>query len=294
HELVNPPSAEAVSKEIFFILKQTYKDEDFSFLENAFKDFIRLFNGDYPGYCKCDTPYHDIMHSAEVFLAAGRLLDGYNIANPDEIIPFRKAEILFISALFHDSGFISKEEDPKEKGARNLVNHEERGKEFTANYLKAERFSRKEIALSGKLIETTDLFTTISDLKFASEIDRILGNILGTADLAGQMAARTYLERLQYLYEEFLDAGLPVYSSEFDLVSRTGDFYENTVKIRLIDDFQNAINYAQIHFKARSGIDENIYITSIENQLKYLRDSVCNAPDTFKEKFRRLDNRNPK
>lgn len=290
NEIVNPPTADAAFEEIMLTLNTTYKGEDFSFIQDAFADFKKLFNGDYQGYGKCDTPYHDIIHSAEVLLAAIRILDGYHISRPDDIVPFRKMEILFVSALFHDSGFIPRETDSSDKGAKNLVDHEERGKEFAAEYLRSRKFSKKEAALSGKLIEATNLFSDIEDMKFDTDTDRLLANILGTADLAGQMAARTYLERLKYLYEEFKDAGLPVYSSEFDLICRTNEFYEKTVKKRFVQTFANVIKYAETHFRVRNNIDENVYIRSIENQLEYLENSVCKSPESYQEKLRRTDN----
>ena len=54
-------------------------------LAQAFTDFERLFTGQFPGYCGCDTVYHDMQHSLDDTLAMARLLAGYDRAHtPDQ------------------------------------------------------------------------------------------------------------------------------------------------------------------------------------------------------------------
>jgi len=55
-----------------------YPGADFTPLACAFDDFKALFEGNYPGYLACDTPYHDIRHTLDMSLAMARLIDGHD------------------------------------------------------------------------------------------------------------------------------------------------------------------------------------------------------------------------
>src|SRR5574340_1595212 len=48
---------------------------DFRIARTAFDDVVRLFRGEYPGYCPIRTLYHDLNHTLDVFLCAVRLID---------------------------------------------------------------------------------------------------------------------------------------------------------------------------------------------------------------------------
>ncbi len=288
-KIVNPPSPDLVYKEVKRNFTFSYPQKEFKPVKKIFNDFKALFSGKYPGYRACDTPYHDIKHSSDVFLAASRIVDGYNLENPKHILPSRKVIILYAASLFHDSGFIPKTDDRASSGAENLSVHEERSQDFTESYMLENGFTDEEALLACTLIECTNLFRKISDLEFNSDTDRMLGCIMGTADLIGQMASRTYLERLPSLYQEFSQAEMPVYFSEVDLVQRTGDFYETVVKKRLQEEFRGVMRYTKKHFRERRNIFEDIYKVSIENQIDYIQKIVKEYPDTYKEKLRRTE-----
>jgi len=52
-------------------------------LSQAFDDLVRLYYGQFPGYARCDTQYHDVQHVMDVTLAMARLLDGYERSRGD-------------------------------------------------------------------------------------------------------------------------------------------------------------------------------------------------------------------
>ena len=54
--------------------------------------------------------------------------------------------------------------------------------------------------------------------------NEILGKMLGTADLLGQMSDRTYLEKLPFLYLEFKHAGIDGVGTELDFFDSTPGF----------------------------------------------------------------------
>ena len=287
--LVNLQSPDKVFVEVSRNFKYSYPHDKFIPLRKAFEDFVMLFEGKYPGYRGCTTPYHDIKHSCEVFLAASRIIDGYNIANTENKISSRNAVIMLMAALFHDSGFISEEGAALSDDAKNLLNHEERGVRFIQTYMSGNGFSENETALASRLIEYTDLFSDISAVRCKQDEDHMIGCMLGAADIIGQMAARTYLERLPSLYEEFKDAGVTIYKSEYDLLNRTGEFYESTIKKRLKHDFMGTADFTILHFKERENIDCDVYRMSIENQIDYLKRIIKKYPDSYHDKLKRID-----
>ncbi|MGM0568988.1 MAG: HD domain-containing protein, partial [Elusimicrobiota bacterium] len=263
----------------------SYCARDFTKVKKAFDDFILLFKGKLPGYGKCNTPYHNINHSCDVFLALSRIIDGYNIQN--DLIPPDKAAVSLIAALLHDSGLLPDDSSNDLSSPPNFTEHVNKSINYAKKYLLEKGFGKENALFAARIIKITDLDTSIKDVSFPRHIERILGSMLGTADLIGQMAARTYLERLLYLYQEFRAAGIRAYKSEYDLLTKTQDFYENLVVPRIRDDFFDVKKFAEIHFRERYNINENIYISTIEKKLKYLKKIINNYPSSYRKKLRR-------
>src|SRR5205823_12972465 len=98
----------------------------------------RLYRGEYPGYAKCDTEYHDMQHVLDVTLAMARLLDGYERSRPDHApgIDEKLFQLGAICALFHDMGYIRRSSDKKHlRGAEYTLIHVTRGGRFLKEYL---------------------------------------------------------------------------------------------------------------------------------------------------------------
>ena len=93
--------------------------------------------------------------------------------------------------------------------------------------------------------------------------------MLGTADLIAQMADRTYLEKLLFLYHEFREAKMGDFKNEVDFLHQTLNFFEISAN-RFKETLDNTNRYMVPHFKARWDIEENLYIFSLENQRKFL------------------------
>ncbi|MDH4233968.1 MAG: hypothetical protein OEV15_02360 [Gallionella sp.] len=115
----------------------------------------------------------------------------------------------------------------------------------------------------------TDPAVNISEIKFPDERTRLLGQIVGTADLTGQMADRTYLEKLLFLYLEFKEAHFGNYKNIQDLLYKTRDFYELTRK-KLDTSLGGIYKSLAYHFKEVYGTENNYYLESIEKNIAYL------------------------
>ena len=120
------------------------------------------------------------------------------------------------------------------------------------------------------IFDVGDLNVKMNDVPFRSEQDRLLGKILGTSDLLGQMADRNYLEKLFFLYHEFKEGEVPGYESEFDLFSKTISFYEVTKK-RFQQEFDGISQCMRFHFRSRWGIDRDLYGEAIHRHMNYVK-----------------------
>jgi hypothetical protein len=110
----------------------------------------------------------------------------------------------------------------------------------------------------------------IKKITFLSANIEIMGKMLGTADLLGQMADRLYLEKLVPLFHEFEEGKVTGFENELDLLRKTTNFYK-TVQARFVNDLGDVNSYMVNHFQNRWGIDKNIYEETIEKNINYLK-----------------------
>ncbi|MDD5170731.1 MAG: hypothetical protein PHN75_18085, partial [Syntrophales bacterium] len=127
----------------------------------------------------------------------------------------------------------------------------------------------------------------ISEIQFSTPEIAMLGKMLGTADLMGQMADRHYLEKLQYLYYEFSEAGMDEYKNMRELYERTIGFHETTYR-RFADDLGGVNRYEIHHFCHRWKIDRELYKDSIDKNINYLKMILENHPDDYLTHLRRF------
>ncbi len=283
--LIDVKNPTAVIKEVEYNFIQHYPKEKFLDIRIAFEDFNRLMDGKYPGYRACNTKFHDKLHTLEALLAVSRLVDGYNISKKTKL-PLDKVKLLHIATIFHDSGYIQTKQDKTGTGAKYTLVHVERSINFIKKYFQQHEFSKKDFVSASNMIRCTGLKPEINKIKFNDKEEQISGYILGTGDLLGQMSSRVYLEKLLYLYQEFIEGNVSGYESEFDLVRKTLDFYKQTMK-RLDTDYNGVYKFATVHFKERYGINTNLYIVAIERQMNYLKNILSKCPTKYKKFFRR-------
>jgi hypothetical protein len=126
----------------------------------------------------------------------------------------------------------------------------------------------------------------IDRIQFPSQENEILGKMLGTADLLGQMADRTYLEKLPFLYEEFKIAEIEGLGSEADFFKSTPRFFEMTL-FRFQNELSGVNRYMRPHFRVRWGIDEDLYMTAIQRSMDYLETILEYDPQNCRKHLRR-------
>lgn len=251
------------------LLAGLYPDVDLAPLEQAFDTFGRLYAGSLPGYDGCDTWYHDAQHSLDCTLAMARLLDGHerSVSAAIQIGP-RRAVLGLIIALFHDAGYIRRDGDTAANGAEYTLTHVHRSGEFLAAFLPTVGYAA-EANLARRVVHFTGYEIALDQIRVAGTKDRLLGFMLGSADVLAQTADRCYLEKCRdFLYREFAICGLAgdghnaVYASAEDLLRKTFEFNRRLWEERLDGYFAGIHRFLDAHFGG-----PNPYVITIREHL---------------------------
>ncbi|HKL85341.1 MAG TPA: hypothetical protein VJ861_03305 [Treponemataceae bacterium] len=284
--LFNPANRELVIQETFDIVISRLETQEKDRLEHCWRLVRNIYFGQFPGYKACNTEYHDFNHTCDVFGASVRLCDGA-LAQSEPLSPELYADIC-IAAMLHDVGYIQEATDQSGTGAKYTQTHVERSIAFTLRHREEFTLTEKRAEGIARMIATTNIATDFLSIAFISNEEKRGAKILASADLLGQMADRTYLEKLLFLYYEFKEAGFSGYDTEFDMLRKTLGFYEMTKK-RLIETLDNTSDLALQHFSSRYGVRKNLYIESIERQIEYLASIIDDDTVNFRKKLKRLD-----
>ncbi|HUP91674.1 MAG TPA: hypothetical protein VM074_05450 [Solimonas sp.] len=264
---ISDPSA--VCDAVFTILEKLFPAAHLGPVRDGFDTFTRLFAGTLPGYVGCDTWYHDAQHSLDCTLAMARLLDGHERTCPaGERLGERRAMLGILIALFHDAGYIRRLDDAAMNGAEFTLNHVRRSGEFLADYLPTIGFA-DEVELTRQVVHYTGYEIALDQIKVEDPKDRMLGFLLGTADVIAQTSDRCYLEKCRdYLYREFEYCGLAgrprpcgpkvIYASARDLLEKTPEFNRKLWEERLDGYFGSVYRYMEPHFGGRNPYVEQI------------------------------------
>ena len=282
---VDVEDPDAVRDAVLALIAARYPGASLAPLHQAFDDVKALFAGRFPGYLPCDTPYHDLRHTLDISLATARLIDGHDRVQPtpDQLGP-RRAMLGVIIALLHDSGYIRRESEAHiENGAVFTKIHVSRSGEFLADYLPRIGFGA-EAPVAAQLVHFTGYEKDIEDIRVDDPADRLLGHMVGTADLIGQMSDRMYLEKCrEFLYEEFVWGNIARdrtpdgreivrYSSRDDLMYKTPGFYEFVARDRISNKLGGVERFAGAHFDG-----PNLYQSEIDRNMKFLHDAIEKA-----------------
>ena len=273
---INTTDPVCVKLEVIRIYRTLYSRNQAPTLSRAFDDVVRLYRGEYPGYLSCDTEYHDIQHVMEVTLAMARLMDGYEHSRAGPHIEERLFQLGLVCALFHDMGYIRRVNDNKHRhGAEYTRTHVSRGARFLRHYLPT--IGMEDFAeVAGSIVHFTGYERPVASIRVPSPEFKLIGSLLGSADIISQMADRCYLEKCRdRLFPEFVAGGIArqstdagevvVFSSPEDLLRKTPQFYRNAEK-RLETDLGRGYQYAQAHF----GGGTNLYMDALKQNIRWV------------------------
>jgi len=249
------------------ILARIKPSYDKSVIRSVFDDVMSVFRGDYPGYSSIKTLYHDKPHTLDVFLCSVRLMHGVYLSGIH--LSDEEMTMIMIATLMHDIGYSQLAGEEGGTGAQYTQTHVKRGIAFMQKYLAERNFPANYSIALEPMISGTDPALKFQQIIFPDERTRLLGQIVVTADLTGQMADRTYLEKLLFLYLEFKEAHFGNYQNMYDLLRQTNTFYGIT-REKLDGALGGMYSRLSFHFKDTLGVDNNYYLESIEKNIAYL------------------------
>ncbi len=268
---VQTTDVQSVSHEVLNIYQRLYPLASTAPLEQAFRDWHRLFTGACPGFLACDTPYHDLQHTLDVTLAMARLIYGFEREGGE--LGATGAMLGILTALFHDAGYVRGWHDDRHRNGAELTRgHVSRSAVFLERYLPSIGL-RHGASICRHIVHFTGYEITFEDIPVDDRTMRHLGKMVGTADLLAQMSDRCYLEKCRdRLYPEFVAAGLAGpeaanggYASAEDFLRKTPGFFA-MVQRRLDDSLQGVYRYMDAFF----GGSLNLYQLAIGKNQRYL------------------------
>lgn len=263
--------------EIRSFCKTNYNVSDIGIIETVFNDVIELFEGRRKGYLRCDTKYHDLLHTFQVIPPFISILNGWNMNKKKPEITLKHFQKGIIAVLLHDTGYIKTENDIEGTGAKYTFIHIQRSIDFAKRYLSEKGFDERYTKSVANVIMCTGVILDIEKIFFNSEEEKIIGYTLGTADLLGQMSSVDYIDKLHFLFEEFneaynfegkdklMKAGIRIFETADELIKNTPYFYENIVKERF--RFMGSLYL----YLSENNNSQNNYIKKIERNIDSIK-----------------------
>jgi hypothetical protein len=271
-----------VEAEIQAAYRDMFPQGDLNYIPKIFGWALECFSGNYLDYQPIDAHYHDLEHTLQGALCMARLLHHRHMQQAEPRLTQRMFELGMLAILMHDTGYLKRRNDNEGTGAKYTLTHVERSMEFAADLMRRHSFTPEEIISVQNMIRCTGVNVKLDSIKFQSEIERITGFALGTADLLGQMAATDYVEKLPVLYTEFAEAAAfngdkmkagGFFSSARDLMQKTPQFWSNYVQQKINRDFMAIYRFLNDPYPDGG----NPYIEQIEANMLRLHRKLAEA-----------------
>ena len=273
-----------VLEEVNTLFSNMFDAHDVDRISSVFDNVVALFSGKLPEFKACDTPYHNLKHTTDVFLAMARLLHGAHAQGVS--LNALDAGVGVAAALMHDTGYIQKDSETYDNSAELAPVHVDRSIEFMTRILTSKGYSQDSIRTCKQAILCTDLETPLQTIPFASPTGELLGKMLASADLLAQTSERTYLEKLPLLYREFKEAGTENYECELDLIKDATQF-NRRMNERLTTQLDCVNRFFQTHFRTRWHINVDLYQLAIDRAMTYLASVLKSDADNYRIHLRR-------
>lgn len=226
---------------------------------------VDAFAGRYRDYQPVDARYHDLEHTLQGTLCYALILQGRQQSGCLPVVPQRMFELGLLAILLHDTGYLKVRGDNEGTGAKYTLIHVSRSANFAQQLLAEKGYNTEDIGLTTRLIRCTGVNVKLDAIPFQSDLERIIGHCIGTADLLGQMAAADYVDKLPILFEEFAESARYsgtklMFESADHLLKMTPGFWKNYVRPKIEKDFQGVYRFLAQPFPD----GPNAYLAAIE------------------------------
>ena len=204
---------------------------------------FELFHGKHPQFQPCDTAFHDFDHTMQATSAVADLLAAHRQNSVLAPLQQRDWEIAIAAAILHDSGYLKRRNDLAGSGAKYSAIHVGRSCFHAWDLLPPFGFTQDELRQIQNAICATAISVSMEEIPFRDSREWLIGALVASGDMLGQMAAEDYPERLAGLYLEFREAtvfsrlqnaGFALHKNLLDLLQGTEKFY-NSYVTRMLD-----------------------------------------------------------
>jgi hypothetical protein len=162
------------------------------------------------------------------------------------VLTAREFSLGYAAILLHDSGYLKTRDDLSGTGAKYTSSHVLRSCALAASSLPGLGCTADEINGVQNAIRCTGITSKISQIEFRTEVERLTGCMVATADYLGQMADPDYPEKLPALFEEFEESNnfsrVPFETRPFrsakELMAKTTGFWKGFALPKLEVDFE--------------------------------------------------------
>jgi hypothetical protein len=225
---------------------------------------LELFHGNTPRFQACDTAFHDFDHTMQATAAVADLLAAHRHNPIIASMAQRDWELAIAAIVFHDTGYLKLRGDTDGSGAKYSSIHVGRSCFNAWDLLPGFGFTNDQLREIQNAICATGISVQMDQIPFRDAREWLIGAMVATGDMLGQMSAEDYPERLAALYLEFREAtafsrltasGLAKYRGLLDLLSSTEKFYHGYVTrmlkqewkgiYRLMDDSRGNNRYIE-------------------------------------------------
>ncbi len=250
------------------------------FIDEFMKVTEGLFAGRQPGFQAIDTGYHNISHTLQATLCLVELLHNRHFADAIPKIRSEDFKRALVAVLFHDIGYLKRTDDTEGSGAKYTHLHEQRSCSFAREHLLKRGWSSDDIQFVENLISATGPSADLAQIPFRSEIERMLGQAVCTADYVGQMSDPQYPDKLHILFNEFRESyqyqQIPEdewpFTSYEVMLKGTPGFWGTFVKHKLEDECAGISAYLEHPVSGENPYQESIVrnMSTIEQRIALL------------------------
>jgi len=205
-----------------------------------------MFAGRHPDYQKADLKYHNLEHTlfatqCFIDLAKGRVQHALA-----PVFGAREFTLGYVAIMLHDIGYLKQRDDLQGTGAKYTTTHVARSCAMAGVLLPKIGCSPSEIEGITNAIRCTGITSKIEQVVFRTDVERLTGCMVATADYLGQMADPHYPDKLSGLFEEFEEScdfnAVPSdqrpFQSVKELMAKTSGFWANFVLPKLEREYE--------------------------------------------------------
>jgi len=276
---VNTQDPLAVARMVAQIEQSAFPDtSDGDYILAVFQQVADMFNGRFAYFQAMDTLYHNLEHTLQATLCWARMVNCYIEQNGTTLINQEYFRIGLVSILMHDLGYLKEEQDDVGTGAKFTFVHERRSCEMAQICLSASGWSPRDTFAVQHIISCTGPRALIDAIPFRHRSEKLLGQMVATADYLGQMSDPQYVGKLPVLYKEFEESdnyrGVSkhrrLFSSYEDLLEKTPGFWRNVVLPKLTHDCSGLFRYLASPFPGGN----NPYIKQVETNITIIEECL--------------------